>query len=242
MAAIDPRPQETDAERRARERYYSASQWTLIWWRFRRHRMAMAGAAVLMTMAVLGLMAEFFAPCGPTQRSASYLSGPPMVPMFCDHNGCSLRPFVHGTRTERDPVTLRSRSVPDPDPETRRYVQFLVEGPRAQLMGFIPIERRLFGFDEGRLHLWGTDSLGRDIFSRTLYATRTSLSIGVLGVLISFFLALSIGGAAGYFGGALDYTIQRLTEIIRVIPIIPSTWASRRRCPGNGRQHRCICP
>jgi len=218
MAAIDPRP-ESDAERRARERYYSASQWTLIWWRFRRHRMAMAGAAVLATMAILGLFAEFFAPYGPTQRNATYLSGPPMVPMFCDHNGCSLRPFVHGTRTERDPVTLRSRSVPDP--ETRLHVQFLVEGPRTHLMGVIPIERRLFGLDEGRLHLWGTDSLGRDIFSRTLYATRTSLSIGVLGVLISFFLALSIGGAAGYFGGALDYSIQRLTEIIRVIPVIP---------------------
>ncbi len=220
MAAIEPpRRSQTDSERRARERYYSASQWTLIWWRFRRHRMAMAGAAVLLTMALLGLFAEFFAPYGPTQRNATYLNGPPQMPMFCDHNGCTLRPFVHGTRTERDPVTLRSRTVPDP--EIRNHLQFFVEAPRTRLMGFIPVERRLFGLEGAQLHLWGTDSLGRDIFSRTLYATRTSLSIGVLGVLISFFLALSIGGAAGYFGGAADYAIQRLTEIIRVIPVIP---------------------
>lgn len=206
-------------QQKDREKYYSASQWTLIWWRFRRHKLAMVGATVLLLMAFLGLFAEFFAPYGPTARSSSYLNGPPQVPMFCDQNGCSLRPFVHGTRTERDPVTLRARSVLDP--ELRRYVQFLVPGEPARLLGVIPNSTRLFGLEEGRLHLWGTDSLGRDVFSRTIYATRTSLSIGVFGVLISFFLALTIGGVAGYFSGWIDYLIQRFTEIIRVIPVIP---------------------
>ena len=213
---------ETHAERRERERrerYYSASQWTLIWWRFRRHRAAMVASAILGLMMILGLFAEFFAPYGPTERSRDYLYGAPQVPMFCDVNGCSLRPFVHGTRTERDPVTLRSRTVPDP--EVRRYVQFLVEGQPARLLGVIPMRTRLFGLDDGRLHLWGTDELGRDVFSRTLYATRTSLSIGVLGVLISFVLALTIGGIAGYAGGLLDSAIQRITEVVRVIPVIP---------------------
>ena len=224
MAVLDPHnPPETAAERRERERrerYYAASQWTLIWWRFRRHRAAMVGAAILLTTAFLGLFAEFFAPYGPTERNRDYLSGPPQVPMFCDQNGCSLRPFVHGTKTVRDPVTLRA--VAQPDPETRRHVAFFVPGEPTRLLGMIPVSVRLFGLEDGaRLHLWGTDTLGRDVFSRTLYATRTSLSIGVLGVLISFVLALVIGGVAGYFGGLIDSAIQRVTEVVRVIPIIP---------------------
>lgn len=223
-AAPDPRTEtETPAERRERERrerYYAASQWTLIWWRFRRHRAAMVAAAVLGMMVFLGLFAELFAPYGATERNRDYLSGPPQMPMFCDHRGCSLRPFVHGTKTERDPVTLRSLAVPDP--ETRNYLAFLVPGKPARLLGVIPVSTRLFGLENGeRLHLWGTDQLGRDVFSRTLYATRTSLSIGVAGVLISFVLALVIGGVAGYFGGLADNVIQRVTEVVRVIPVIP---------------------
>lgn len=218
-----PEHTETRAERREREkreRYYSASQWTLIWWRFRRHRAAMVAAAILGLMFFLGLFAEFFAPYGATQRDRTYISGPPQVPIFCDVNGCSLRPFVHGTRTERDPVSLRAVSVPDP--ETRRHLSFFVPGEPTRILGVIPVQTRLFGLEDGeKLHLWGTDALGRDVFSRTLYATRTSLSIGVLGVLISFVLALMIGGIAGYFGGLIDNVIQRVTEVIRVIPIIP---------------------
>jgi peptide/nickel transport system permease protein len=218
----NPDAAETRTERRERERrerYYSASQWTLIWWRFRRHRGAMVAASLLGLMMILGLFAEFFAPYGPTERNRNYLYGKPQIPMFCDHNGCSLRPFVHGTRTERDPATLRSRSVPDP--ETRNYVRFFVQGQPAKLLGVIPVQRRFFGVEGERIHLWGTDDLGRDVFSRTLYATRTSLSIGVLGVLISFSLALTIGGIAGYAGGMIDAGIQRVTEVVRVIPVIP---------------------
>jgi len=220
--AEDPRP-ETRAERRERERrerYYSASQWTLIWWRFRRHRAAMVAATILGLMMFLGVFAEFFAPYSTTERNRTYVSGPPQIPMFCDHKGCSLRPFVHGTRTERDPTTLRAVAVPDP--ETRRYVRFFVPAEKTRIVGLIPTETRFFGLDDGeKLHLWGTDTLGRDVFSRTLYATRTSLSIGVMGVLISFVLALLIGGIAGYFGGLIDSAIQRVTEVVRVIPIIP---------------------
>jgi len=216
-------PNETKLERQEREKrekYYSASQWTLIWWRFKRHRAAMVASAILGLMIMLGLFAEFFAPYGPVERNGTYLYGAPQTPEFCDHNGCSLRPFVPGNRTERDPVTLRSITMPDP--EVRRYVQFFVEGQPAKLMGVIPIRTRLFGLENGQsLHLWGTDDLGRDVFSRTLYATRTSLSIGVLGVLISFGLALLIGGIAGYAGGFTDSAIQRVTEVVRVIPVIP---------------------
>jgi len=225
-ATTDPTPQarpETPAERRGRlrrERYYSASQWRLIWWRFRRHWAAMVAATILGLMILLGLFAEFFAPYGATERDRSYLSGPPQVPMFCDRNGCSTRPFVHGTKTERDPVTLRARAVPDP--ETRNHLRILVKGESTRILGLFPSGIRLFGLENGaRLHLWGTDAQGRDVFSRTLYATRTSLTIGVAGVLIAFVMALTIGGVAGYFGGWIDSVIQRATEVVRVIPVIP---------------------
>ena len=213
--------QETEKERKKRLKYYSASQWTLIWWRFRRHRAAMIAATVLILMGLMGLFAEFVAPYGPTTRDTKYLDGAPQIPIFCDQNGCSLRPFVHGVSTKRDPVTLRAISVPDP--EKRVYVTFFATGEKVKVLGLFPTNIHLFGLDDpkAKLHLWGTDDLGRDVFSRTIYATRTSLSIGVIGVLISFVLALIIGGIAGYAGGIIDSIIQRVTEVIRVVPIIP---------------------
>ena len=226
--ALDPRdvPQkkadrQAEKERQRLLKYYSASQWTLIWWRFKRHRAAMTAAAILGLMALMGLFAEFVAPYGPTSRNASYIEGPPQIPHFCDANGCSLRPFVNGRKTERDPVTLRALSVPDPD--TRYYLSLFVPGEEVKVLGFIPTNRHLIGLNDPdqKIHFWGTDELGRDVFSRTVYATRTSLSIGVLGVLISFVMALAIGGVAGYFGGMIDNVIQRVTEVVRVIPIIP---------------------
>ncbi|UWQ61965.1 ABC transporter permease [Leisingera caerulea] len=215
----------TAAKARAHDaqlKYYSASQWTLIWWRFRRHRAAMIAAALLSVMALAGIFAEFVAPYGPVSRNTQYIEGVPQVPKFCDEGGCSFVPFINGTKTERDPVTLRAISVPDP--EVRHYLQFFVKGETVKLLGFIPIDRHLIGLSpdtDQKIHFWGTDDLGRDVFSRTIYATRTSLSIGVLGVLISFVLALIIGGVAGYFGGLTDNVIQRVTEVIRVVPIIP---------------------
>lgn len=217
LSPRERRRRERDEKRRLR--YYSASQWTLVWWRFRRHTAAMFAAALLGTMFLTGLFAEFVAPYGPTTRNTSYVDGAPQIPKFCDQNGCSLRPFIHGVTTERDPVTLRAVAVPDPD--TRLYVHFFVQGERVEILGLIPTDRHLFGLQDGTIHLWGTDTIGRDVFSRTLYATWTSLSIGILGVLISFVLALVIGGIAGYFGGAIDMVIQRVTEVVRVIPIIP---------------------
>ncbi len=216
-----PRDRKAEREEARRLRYYSASQWTLIWWRFRRHRAAMVAATLLALMALAGVFAEFVAPYGTTTRNASYIDGPPQWPMFCDQNGCSARPFVHGVKTERDPVTLRAISVPDP--ETRMYLTLFAQGERVEVLGVIPTDRHLFGMQDpaAKVHLWGTDSLGRDVFSRTIYATRTSLSIGVLGVVISFVLALMIGGVAGYAGGRTDAAIQRVTEVVRVIPIIP---------------------
>jgi peptide/nickel transport system permease protein len=200
-------------------KYYTASQWQLVWWRFKKHHLAMVGAGVLMVMALMGLFADFISPYNITTRDRSYIMGAPQMPKFWDQNGFSLRPFVHGIKTERDPVTLRK--IAKVDPQTRRYLQFFVSGDAYRFFGLIKTDLHLFGLNEGKLHLFGTDELGRDLFSRTLFATGTSLSIGILGVLVAFVLALIIGGIAGYAGGGVDYLIQRITEIVRVVPVIP---------------------
>lgn len=203
-------------------KYYTASQWYLIWWRFRRHRAAMVGAVVLSGMMVAGLFAEFFAPYGPTTRDSQQVYSAPQLPRFVDHNGFSLRPFVHGISTKRDPVTLRL--IARPDPNKRIYLTFFAAtGETYDFFGLFTSDLRLFALDDpkAKIHLFGTDDLGRDVFSRVLYASRTSLSVGFIGVLLSFVLALFFGGLAGYYGGWTDYGIQRGSEIIRVIPAIP---------------------
>jgi len=206
-------------ESQAALRYYSATQWQLIWWRFRRHRLALLGGFTLFAFLFLGFFAEFVGPYASSTRNTDYLLGPPQMPRFCNAEGCTARPFLPGSVTERNPVTLRLESKIDPT--VRRELQFFVEGDAYKLLGVLPLTHHLFGVSEGSIHLFGTDDLGRDLFVRTLIATRTSLSIGILGVLISFVLALIIGGSAGYFGGWIDYLIQRFTEIIRVVPVIP---------------------
>jgi peptide/nickel transport system permease protein len=200
-------------------KYYTASQWQLVWWRFRRHRMATLGAGVLLLMSVMGLFAGFISPYGGTTRDNGYVYGAPQAVRLWDANGFSLRPFVHGVKSSRDPVTLRM--IAQADPDTRHYLRLFVAGDEYRFLGLFSTDLHLFGVDKGKVHLFGTDDLGRDLFSRLMFATGTSLSIGLLGVALSFVIALIIGGIAGYYGGLLDDAIQRLTEIVRVVPAIP---------------------
>lgn len=206
----------------AKEAYFTASQGQLIWARFKKQRAALVAAIVLVVLILSGLFAPILSPYDPTVagRDKNYLNGAPQIPKFCDGNGCSLRPFLYTVTRERSLAT-NFRWVETTNEDERRYMQFFVAGDRYELFGLIPMETHLFGMDKGYIHLFGTDSAGKDIFSRTFHAVWTSLRVGTLGVLISFTLALIIGGIAGYYGGRLDSVIQMVTDAIRTIPAIP---------------------
>ncbi len=208
----------------SKESYFTASQSQLIWARFKKQRAAMIAAGVLVFIILIGIFAPALSPYDPTiaGRDKDYLNGAPQIPEFCDTNGCSFRPFIHGVERTRSAAT-NFRWVEEPNEDIRHYVEFFAEGAKYKLFGVIPMDTHLFGMqDEDKmLHLFGTDSAGKDIFSRTLHAIFTSLQIGTLGVLISFVLALIIGGASGYYGGRLDSIIQMVTDAVRTIPAIP---------------------
>lgn len=229
----------TDVSQSAKEAYFTASQGQLIWARFKRQRAAMVAAWILGLMILLGIFADFVGPYNPTIEGANkdYTNGAPQFPRFCDAAGCSARPFIYGVKRERS-IETNFRWVSTIDTEDRRYVQWFVKGDDYKWFG-IAFDRHLFGVSDGTIHLFGTDDTGKDIFSRTLHAIKTSLAVGTLGVLISFVLALAIGGIAGYYGGVVDSVLQMITDAIRTIPAIPlfmalaafvpDTWSAETR-------------
>jgi len=202
-------------------KYFTASQWQLVWWRFRRNRLGLLGAGILATYILILIFAEFLAPYSGTTLDVEYVFGPPQVVRFRDENGFSLRPFVYGVSTKRDPVTLAM--VPTIDTSERRYLRFFVRGEEYKYWNkaLIVSDLHLFGVDEGTIHIFGTDRMGRDMFARVMYATRISLTLGVTGVFIAFVIGLIMGGMAGYLGGQVDFFIQRTIELIRSVPDIP---------------------
>ncbi|MBM1220002.1 ABC transporter permease [Ponticoccus sp. SC2-23] len=220
--AVDIVETESAVERRAKEAYFTASQSQLIWARFKKQRAAMVAGFLLLLMVVSGLFAPFLSPYDPTiaGRNADYTNGAPQIPQFCDKNGCSLRPFIHGLERTRS-IETNFRWVTEVDEDTRHYLRFFVTGDSYKLFGFIPGNLHLFGVDDAKIHLFGTDEDGQDIFSRTLHAIWTSLQVGTIGVLIAFVLALVIGGVAGYYGGWIDGVLQMITDAVRTVPAIP---------------------
>lgn len=201
-------------------RYYTATQYQLIWWRFRKHRLALIGSVILGLFLIVVVFAEFLAPYGTQSRDSSYLYGEPQQPRFIDSTGkFHLQPFVYGATTERNKVTLRMEFKQDPNKILP--LVFFQPGEPYKLWGFINTNIHFVSLSEGYVHFMGTDELGRDVFSRLMFGTRVSLSIGMLGVFLSFLIGLVIGGVSGYFGGWWDYITQRLIEFIRSIPTLP---------------------
>lgn len=211
---------DTSLQEQKKNEYYTATQYQLMWWRFRQHKLAILGSVILLLFLLIVVFAEFIAVAGPQTRDPAYVLGAPQtVHWIQTDEGFKIAPYVYGSKTVRDPVTLALKVEQDRD--VRIPVRLFVKGEPYKLFGLIPWDVHLIGIEGGLLHLFGTDDLGRDVFSRTMYATRISLSIGVIGVMVSFFLGLIIGGASGYFGGNLDFLVQRLTEFIRSIPTLP---------------------
>ena len=198
---------------------YVASQWTLMWWRFRKHKLAMAGGIVTILFYLVLIFAEFLAPFPPEETNTQATYAPPQTLIFFDDEG--FNPHVLGYTVEVDPVALRRTFVVDP--EVKIPVQLFTRGYSYRLMGLFETDIHLIGptDPDDTMYLFGADRLGRDMFSRVIFGTRISMSIGLVGVTISLFLGIVLGGISGYYGGIVDNLIQRLIEFIRSIPTIP---------------------
>jgi len=201
-----------------------ASQRQLVWWRFRKHKVALASGVFLIFLYTIALFAEVVAPYDPYEVRGLYKYVPPVSVTFIDPDGAfTFWPGVNPLVGSRNPVTLRLSYVPD---EATWYpLQLFVKGSEYHLWGLIPMDVHLFGLGpeapDQYLFLLGTDRLGRDMFSRIVYGTRLSLSIGIVGVILTFVFGISLGGVSGYFGGWIDMAVQRTIEFFRSIPRIP---------------------
>lgn len=203
------------------EKIFTASEWQLIRWRFLRHRLAVTSLIILLTLYLCAIFAEFISPYDPRQENINYTYCPPTRIYFFDENGrFYLCPFVYKVNKSFDPKTFLEKY--ELDKSKKYFVRFWVRGDSYKLWGLFPSNLHLFGVEgEGRIFLFGTDKVGRDLFSRIIYGSRISLSIGLVGVAISLFLGIIIGGISGYLGGTVDVVIQRIIEILRSIPTLP---------------------
>jgi peptide/nickel transport system permease protein len=216
-----PAPFDPAAEA-AEERISVASQWQLMWWRFRKHRLAMLGAATILLFYLVVLFADFLAYADPEASDAQRsLIAPQPIHLF-DEQG-RFFPHVNPLVGRRDPQTFKR--VYTPDPEAKLPIVLFAPGYPYKLFGLIPTDRHLIGVAgaeaERSLFLLGTDLEGRDLWSRLMHATRISLTVGLVSVALSLFLGVLLGGLSGFYGGVVDTVIQRAIEILRSVPTIP---------------------
>ncbi|QPC85107.1 ABC transporter permease [Phototrophicus methaneseepsis] len=207
-----------------------ASQWQLMWWKFRKHRLAMISLFVIIALYIIAIFAGFFAPKATATYFRRYTSAPPQ-PIYWFDEG-RFAPYVYGYSQETDPRTLAR--VYTVDEEVKIPLGFFVHGDEYQIgLNGIPVspinklaitmDIHLFGpmNPEDPFYLFGADDVGRDMFSRLIYGSQVSLSIGLVGVFLSLVLGIFLGGISGLVGGWLDNFIQRLIEVLRSIPDIP---------------------
>ncbi len=201
------------------ERLYLASQSQLMWWKFKRHKLAYWSGAFLLLVYLAVMFAEFLAPYGLETRSAKHIYAPPQsIRLF--HEGELIGPFVYGYKQTLDLKTLKRNYTEDTSKV--QPIRFFCSGDSYHFWGMFEASAHLFCPAEGGdLFLLGADRLGRDVYSRMIYGARISLTIGLLGVIISFILGITIGGLAGYYGGWVDLVVQRIIEVIQSLPTIP---------------------
>ena len=214
LAAAQP----AGAESAANERYFVASQWQLVWWKFRKHKMALVAGVVLALMYFIAAFCEFLSPYLPGTRFPDYLYAPPQRLRLLA-SGYGFEPHVYGLTRGRDPETFRRTFTIDR--EQRFRVRLFVRAEEYRLWGLFKSDLHLFGSDDGPVLLFGADRLGRDLFTRILYGARISLSIGLVGIFFTFLFGMILGGLSGYLGGIVDTVIQRLVDLLISIPTVP---------------------
>lgn len=223
-------PSEQEPIESAENRIYVASQWALMWRKFRKHKLAVVGGIVTLLIYFVALFAEFLAPFAADAFSSQYTYAPPQpLHLFLEtEEGRRFFPHVNGYKVEVDQAALRRTFVVDE--EQVIPVQFFARGTPYKLWGLFESDLHLIGpveYDEDPqritipMYLLGADRLGRDMLSRIIHGTRISMSIGLVGVALSFVLGILLGGISGYYSGAVDNLIQRVIEFLRSIPEIP---------------------
>lgn len=206
------------------ERYYMASQWRLMWWKLKRHRLAVVSGAFLLMVYLSIVASEMLAPYDLQARHTNYLYAPPQsIHLF--HDGDFVGPFVYGYNVSLDMEHLQW--VYKDDPARIQKIRFFCnsddyDGARYEFWNLFDAKFHVVcPAANGQLFFLGTDRLGRDVLSRILYGARISLTVGLVGIIISFAMGLTIGGLAGYYGGMVDSIVQRIIEIIRSFPSLP---------------------
>ncbi len=221
IASEPPVRQDPPAQEEEVDSIYVAPNWKLVWWRFKKHKLAVASTFVVILIAIVAIAPGFFSTQDPHESVATELFIPPQRLHFFDEGRLQL--FVYAVEGARNPETLRMEW--QTSSEEKIYLHLFAQGYTYEILGLFESNRHFIGLEDPEsgdfFHLLGTDRLGRDQWSRLIYGTRTSLSIGLIAVIISTILGIVLGGLSGYYGGTTDMVIQRLIELLQSLPAVP---------------------